>query len=149
MHLLRQLLKSGFEASRIGVIAPYRAQVELLKKLASKLDPNLECNTVDQFQGRDKNLIIYSCSKTGGESADMERSREAEILEDQRRLTVAITRAKNKLILLGDIQCLEQYGPFRRLFKHIPDRCRLKLEEGRMEFAWQRIQEDLASLLEN
>nr|XP_016937347.1 DNA replication ATP-dependent helicase/nuclease DNA2 [Drosophila suzukii] len=149
MHLLRQLLKSGFEASRIGVIAPYRAQVELLKKLASKLEPNLECNTVDQFQGRDKNLIIYSCSKTGGESADMERSREAEILEDQRRLTVAITRAKNKLILLGDIQCLEQYGPFRRLFKHIPDRCRLKLEEGRMEFAWQLIQEDLASLLEN
>ncbi|XP_017073821.1 DNA replication ATP-dependent helicase/nuclease DNA2 [Drosophila eugracilis] len=148
MHLLRHLLKSGFEASRIGVIAPYRAQVELLKKLAFKLDPQLECNTVDQFQGRDKNLIIYSCSKTGGEAFDMERSREAEILEDQRRLTVAITRAKNKLIVLGDIECLEQYGPFRRLFKHIPDRCRLKLEEGRMEFAWQRVQEDLTSLLE-
>ncbi|EDX02897.1 DNA replication ATP-dependent helicase/nuclease DNA2 [Drosophila yakuba] len=148
MHLLRYLLKSGFEAARIGVIAPYRAQVELLKKLASKLDTDLECNTVDQFQGRDKNLIIYSCSKTGGDFSNMERSREAEILEDQRRLTVAITRAKNKLILLGDIKCLEQYGPFRRLFKHIPDRCRLKLEEGRMEFGWQRIQEDLAGLMD-
>ncbi|KAH8342285.1 hypothetical protein KR084_004164 [Drosophila pseudotakahashii] len=148
MHLLRQLLKSGYAASGIGVIAPYRAQVELLKKLAAQLDGQLECNTVDQFQGRDKNLIIYSCSKTGGEACDMERSREAEILEDQRRLTVAITRAKNKLILLGDVQCLEQYGPFRRLFKHIPDRCRLKLEEGRMEFAWQRVQEELATLLD-
>ncbi|KAH8238357.1 hypothetical protein KR032_004914 [Drosophila birchii] len=150
MHMLRHLLKSGFEASRIGVIAPYRAQVELLKKLASQLDSHIECNTVDQFQGRDKNLIVYSCSKTGRDSSsNMERCREAEILEDQRRLTVAITRAKNKLILLGDIQCLEQYGPFRRLFKHIPDRCRLKLDEGRMEFAWQSIQEDLASLMES
>ncbi|XP_033169254.1 DNA replication ATP-dependent helicase/nuclease DNA2 [Drosophila mauritiana] len=148
MQLLRYLLKSGYEASRIGVIAPYRAQVELFKKLASKLDTDLECNTVDQFQGRDKNLIIYSCSKTGGDFSDMERSREAEILEDQRRLTVAITRAKNKLILLGDIKCLEQYGPFRQLFKHIPDRCRLKLEEGRMEFGWQRIQEDLVGLMD-
>ncbi|XP_017012986.2 DNA replication ATP-dependent helicase/nuclease DNA2 [Drosophila takahashii] len=148
MHLLRQLLKSGYEASGIGVIAPYRAQVELLKKLAARLDSQLECNTVDQFQGRDKNLIIYSCSKTGGEPGDMERSREAEILEDQRRLTVAITRAKNKLILLGDVRCLEQYGPFRRLFKHIPERCRLTLEEGRMEFTWQRVQEDLLTLLD-
>ncbi|KAI8033726.1 hypothetical protein M5D96_013509 [Drosophila gunungcola] len=151
MLLLRELLKSGFEASRIGVIAPYRAQVELLRKLANKLDANLECNTVDQFQGRDKNLIIYSCTKTGGGSSsagDMERSREAEILEDQRRLTVAITRAKNKLILLGDVQCLEQYAPFRRLFQNIPQRCRLQLEDGRMEFAWQRIEEHLATLME-
>ncbi|XP_044570904.1 DNA replication ATP-dependent helicase/nuclease DNA2 isoform X2 [Drosophila ananassae] len=143
MHLLRYLLKSGFDASQIGVIAPYRAQVELVKKLVSKLDPILECNTVDQYQGRDKDLIIYSCSKTGSRVLDMERSRESEILEDQRRLTVAITRAKCKLILMGDIKCLEQYGPFRELFKHIPERCRLKLQDGHYDFAWHQISEEL------
>ncbi|KAH8262513.1 hypothetical protein KR026_010092 [Drosophila bipectinata] len=143
MHLLVFLLKSGFDASQIGVIAPYRAQVELLKKLAAKLDPILECNTVDQYQGRDKEIIIYSCSKTGSRVPDMERSRESEILEDQRRLTVAITRAKCKLILVGDVQCLEQYGPFRELFKHIPERCRLKLEDGHNDFEWQTILAEL------
>ncbi|KAH8420568.1 hypothetical protein KR009_011501 [Drosophila setifemur] len=148
MHLLRHLLKSGFEASGIGVIAPYRAQVELLKKLAFKVDPHIECNTVDQYQGRDKNLIIYSCTKTGGDASDMDRAREAEILEDQRRLTVAITRAKHKLILLGDVQALEHYGPFRQLFQHISDMRRLELEEGRKEFSWQRLQEELATLMD-
>ncbi|KAH8269375.1 hypothetical protein KR018_008815 [Drosophila ironensis] len=143
MHLLRHLLQSGFQFSRIGVIAPYRAQVELLKKLSVKLNPQLECNTVDQYQGRDKDLIIYSCSKTGSRASNMERSRDSEILEDQRRLTVAITRAKHKLIVLGDVQCLEQYAPFRKLFEHIPKRCRLELEEGHMDFSWQHLQKEL------
>ncbi|KAH8386694.1 hypothetical protein KR093_001972 [Drosophila rubida] len=149
LHLLRQLLEAGFEAGRIGVIAPYRAQVELLRKLSAQLG-DVEFNTVDQYQGRDKDLIIYSCTKTGPLAAgqDMERSREAEILEDQRRLTVAITRAKHKLILLGDAKCLERYGPFKRLLAHIPDRCRLPLTEGRMGFSWQTLLDELAQLLQ-
>lgn len=149
IHLLRQLLDAGYDASRVGVIAPYRAQVELLRKLGKNLG-EVEFNTVDQYQGRDKNLIIYSCTKTGGSTAgqDMERSREAEILEDQRRLTVAITRAKHKLILLGDAKCLERYGPFKRLFQHIPDRCRLSLTEGRMGFSWQTLLDELGQLMQ-
>ncbi|XP_034118668.1 DNA replication ATP-dependent helicase/nuclease DNA2 [Drosophila albomicans] len=149
LHLLRQLLDAGFEPSRIGVIAPYRAQVELLRKLSPRLI-DVEFNTVDQYQGRDKDLIIYSCSKTGpmATGQDMERSREAEILEDQRRLTVAITRAKHKLLLLGDAKCLERYGPFKRLFEHIPERCRVQLTEGRMGFSWQTLLDGLAQLLQ-
>ncbi|XP_064553615.1 DNA replication ATP-dependent helicase/nuclease DNA2 [Drosophila montana] len=144
LHLLRQLLKADYDASRIGVIAPYRAQVELLRKLGEHMT-GVEFNTVDQYQGRDKNLIIYSCTKTGGAAADlsMERSREAEILEDQRRLTVAITRAKHKLILLGDVNCLERYTPFKSLFNHIPERCRLHLTDGRMGFSWQKLLHEL------
>ncbi|KAH8276589.1 hypothetical protein KR044_004632 [Drosophila immigrans] len=149
LHLLRQLLDAGFEPSRIGVIAPYRAQVELLRKLSPHLI-GVEFNTVDQYQGRDKDLIIYSCSKTGppATAQQMERSRESEILEDQRRLTVAITRAKHKLLLLGDAKCLERYGPFKRLFEHIPERCRLPLTEGRMGFSWQTLLDELSPLLQ-
>ena len=45
----------------IGVIAPYRAHVNLLKKIVTQ---DIEINTVDQYQGRDKEIIIYSCAKS-------------------------------------------------------------------------------------
>ncbi|XP_017055717.2 DNA replication ATP-dependent helicase/nuclease DNA2, partial [Drosophila ficusphila] len=147
MKLLAYLLRCGFKASEIGVIAPYRAQVELLKKLTFKMDPQLEINTVDTFQGRDKSLIIYSCTKTGHGNNDTDRSREAEILEDKRRLTVAITRAKHKLIILGDVQCLEQYGPFKAMFENIPSMRRLKLEDEKLDFSWERIRRHLVTLM--
>lgn len=54
----------------IGVMAPYRAQVSLLTQ-AIKSDPKLsdiEVNTVDQFQGRDKEVIVYSCTRSDGAS---------------------------------------------------------------------------------
>lgn len=150
LHLLRRLLATGYDASRIGVIAPYRAQVELLRKLGETSLAGVEFNTVDQYQGRDKNLIIYSCTKTGASTQqDMERARDAEILEDQRRLTVAITRAKHKLLLLGDAECLQRYAPFRRLFQHIPERCRLQLQDGRMGFSWQGLLDELSELIQS
>ncbi|ALC48772.1 CG2990 [Drosophila busckii] len=142
LQLLRSLLAAGYDGARIGVIAPYRAQVELLRKLCKELQ-GVEFNTVDQYQGRDKNIIIYSCTKTGSSSSDMERLREAEILEDQRRLTVAITRAKHKLLLLGDAACLQRYTPFRRLLEHLPEHCRLQLQDDRMQFNWHTLLEQL------
>lgn len=54
-------LQLGIDAQTIGVISPYRAQVHLLRKLLSN---DIEVNTVDQYQGRDKSIIIYSCSKS-------------------------------------------------------------------------------------
>lgn len=45
----------------IGVIAPYRAHVNLLKKIVTQ---DIEINTVDQYQGRDKEIVIYSCAKS-------------------------------------------------------------------------------------
>lgn len=45
----------------IGVIAPFRAHVNLLKKVVAE---DIEINTVDQYQGRDKDIIIYSCAKS-------------------------------------------------------------------------------------
>jgi hypothetical protein len=47
------------------VIAPFRAQVALLRKMvANNIDEDVEVNTVDQYQGRDKDVIIFSCTKT-------------------------------------------------------------------------------------
>lgn len=56
------LFQGEVNPSQIGIIAPYRDQVSLLRKSFSKR--GVECSTVDQFQGRDKSVIIYSCTKS-------------------------------------------------------------------------------------
>lgn len=112
----------------IGVIATYTAQVSQISALMQNTGINI--STVDQFQGRDKNIIIYSCTK----SADMNKSLpgkvnlfilkvfflisnflQYELLEDKRRLTVALTRAKRKLVLVGDLSTLQNYKTFSKI----------------------------------
>jgi len=58
-------LQGGVKGNSVGVIAPFRAQVALLQKIvASDIDKDVEVNTVDQYQGRDKDVVIFSCTKT-------------------------------------------------------------------------------------
>lgn len=120
LKLLNTYLNNGVSTESIGVMAPYRAQVSLLTQ-AIKSDPNLseiEVNTVDQFQGRDKEVIVYSCTRSDGVSHN--QFKERGILNDKRRLTVAITRAKHKLVLVGHAQTLEMYDPFKKLLSCLP-----------------------------
>lgn len=63
MFLCCYCQQGGILAKSIGVIAPYRAQVLLLKKNISSIHLDIEVNTVDQYQGRDKEVIVYSCTK--------------------------------------------------------------------------------------
>uniref|UniRef100_A0A1I8MZ52 DNA helicase n=1 Tax=Musca domestica TaxID=7370 RepID=A0A1I8MZ52_MUSDO len=161
-YIVKALLANNYDPDRIGVIAPYRAQVELLRKLAlqhhefyEKQTPALnfslvEVNTVDQYQGRDKDIIIYSCSRTGpSDSKNTERCRDAEILEDKRRLTVAITRSKHKLIIVGDSACIQQYTPFQTLLKRIPGFCKLQLEDDKMGFHWDTVMGELTNVIKS
>lgn len=118
--LLRRLSVSF---SEIGIIAPFRVQVEAIKEALQRdfgADHRLEVNTVDQYQGRDKDLIIYSGTKSelAAESSNAPE-RDTGILQDRRRLNVAITRAKKKLILIGDRRCLEKNAPFAELFNYL------------------------------
>jgi DNA replication ATP-dependent helicase Dna2 len=97
----------------IGVISPYQRQVRLLKEMICI--NNIEINTVDQYQGRDKDVIIYSCVRSKSNDSNGCDSSRAEILCDERRLNVAITRAKKKLIIIGSKTTLIKYNPFYRL----------------------------------
>uniref|UniRef100_A0A0K8V5L9 DNA replication ATP-dependent helicase/nuclease n=1 Tax=Bactrocera latifrons TaxID=174628 RepID=A0A0K8V5L9_BACLA len=158
MHIVEKLLLAGYAPARIGVIAPYRAQVELLLNLTAQFElhhntgtsklnfVSVEVNTVDQYQGRDKDIILFSGTRTGAVDAN-ERAREAEILEDKRRLTVAITRAKRKLLLVGDAACLSKYTPFQLLLEHIPSYCKLQLEDGKLGFEWQALLNNISSVI--
>lgn len=141
LRLVDILMECGMVGSSIGVIAPYRNQVDALKKVLCH-HPTVEVNTVDQYQGRDKNVIIYSCTQSKVPT-DAPKTSDVEILEDRRRLTVAITRAKHKLVMIGDHNCLVSYTPFRDLFKHINAMSKIQVEDGKFGFAWKSLLDDL------
>ena len=104
----------------IGVMSPYRAQVTLLNKALSSF--NVDVKTVDQFQGSDRDIVIYSCTKTaernlkeGRENGGKESGNKDSILDDERRLNVAVTRAKAKLVIIGNSATLKSYAPFGKI----------------------------------
>ena len=90
----------------IGVIAPYRAQVSNLRRSLSKyFDERFNVgsvNTVDQFQGRDCDVVIYSCTRCRPKAVDKDGPKAADILSDARRLNVAVTRAKVSLLTVSE-----------------------------------------------
>ncbi|XP_069045163.1 DNA replication ATP-dependent helicase/nuclease DNA2 [Lepisosteus oculatus] len=108
------LLKAGCKASDIGIIAPYRQQLKAISGLlGSTVFRAVEVNTVDKYQGRDKSIIIVSFVRSHSDG------NLGELLKDWRRLNVAITRAKHKLIMLGCVPTLCQYTPLEKLLSHL------------------------------
>lgn len=73
---------------------------------------DVETSTVDGFQGREKEVIVISFVRSN-------RNKEIGFLEDLRRLNVSITRAKRKLIMVGDSETLSVNGTYRRLIEHV------------------------------
>lgn len=132
--LTKALLKMGVPEDSIGVLSPYRAQVAQLSFFLQKL--NIEVNTVDQFQGRDKDVMIYSATKSKKCGMNEVASR---ILDDKRRLTVALTRAKVKFILVTDCDTIIGFNPFKRLFDIVESRNFLRLEDGNLDFDWNEV----------
>uniref|UniRef100_A0A3Q1JKG6 DNA replication ATP-dependent helicase/nuclease n=1 Tax=Anabas testudineus TaxID=64144 RepID=A0A3Q1JKG6_ANATE len=106
---------AGCKPSDIGVIAPYRQQLKAISALLqSSAFIGVEVNTVDRYQGRDKSLIVLSFVKSTAEEANL-----GELLKDWRRLNVAITRAKHKLLMVGSASTLHRYAPVEKLLHHL------------------------------
>ena len=95
---------------KIGIISPYIAQINLLKKLINI--EALEIKTVDGFQGREKDVILVSLVRAN-------EKKEIGFLKDLRRLNVSITRSRKKLILIGDKETLSQNSLYRELIDYI------------------------------
>ncbi|XP_026149043.1 DNA replication ATP-dependent helicase/nuclease DNA2 isoform X2 [Mastacembelus armatus] len=113
--LLLLLIKAGCKPSDIGVIAPYRHQLKSISGLLqSSVFTGVEVNTVDRYQGRDKSLIILSFVRSSTEEVHL-----GELLKDWRRLNVAITRAKHKLVMVGSATTLQRYAPVEKLLSHL------------------------------
>jgi superfamily I DNA and/or RNA helicase len=109
-RLVRRWIDSGLPPDRIGVITPYSAQSAALRRLLeAELARGLEVDSVDGFQGREKEAILISLVRSN-------ESGEVGFLGDPRRLNVAITRAKRKLIVLGDSATLSSDPIWRAYF---------------------------------
>lgn len=109
-----QNLKMKFPAVdfdyRIGIVTMYKEQKrELIRVFSARYGRNItstvDFNTVDGFQGQEKDIIILSCVRAGGLSAGVG------FLKDTRRMNVALTRAKSSLFILGHAPTLEGGGP--------------------------------------
>ncbi len=97
-EIVNTLKDLGFEGERIGIITPYVAQAKKLREVIK--DSNIEINTVDSFQGREKDIIIFSVTGT-----DKNRINFASHLN---RLNVALTRAKCRLIVVGNANAIKK-----------------------------------------
>jgi superfamily I DNA and/or RNA helicase len=97
------------DTSDVGIVTPYSRQVEEIKKLAQKrlgaaTAARLEVRTVDGFQGREKEVILFSCVRAA--PLDKNGPHEIGFLSDGRRMNVAITRAKRGLLVLANVRTL-------------------------------------------
>uniref|UniRef100_A0AAF6YJR7 DNA replication ATP-dependent helicase/nuclease DNA2 n=1 Tax=Bos taurus TaxID=9913 RepID=A0AAF6YJR7_BOVIN len=114
VFLTSVFIKAGCKPSDIGIIAPYRQQLKVISDLLAQSSVGMvEVNTVDRYQGRDKSIVVVSFVRSN------EDGTLGELLKDWRRLNVAITRAKHKLILLGCVPSLSRYPPLRKLLNHL------------------------------
>ena len=102
----------------VGIISPYRAQVQYLRHLIKKVDffkpfrKYITVNTVDGFQGQERDVILLSLVRSNDEG-------QIGFLRDLRRMNVAITRARMKLIILGDVATLTRHPFYRRLYEYV------------------------------
>jgi superfamily I DNA and/or RNA helicase len=107
-------LKSGFSSENIGIISPYEDQRNLISSLT-----NIEVKTVDGYQGREKDIMIISTVRSN-------QKRDIGFLSDMRRLNVALTRARRKMIMVGDVDTLKSNETYHRLIQDSKKRGFLK-----------------------
>ena len=114
IFLTKVLLEAGVAGSSIGIISPYRAQVELLERLIEKDDSlkSVEALTIDRAQGRDKDVILVSMVRSN------EEKEVGQLLQDERRVNVLVSRAKVRLLLIGSWSTLCTSAPMNRIYQH-------------------------------
>jgi len=103
------LIDAGVSPSMIAVISPYSAQVRLLREMLGESE--IEIDSVDGFQGREKEAVIVSLVRSNREG-------EVGFLADTRRMNVALTRARRKLIVIGDSATITSHGFYQRMVQY-------------------------------
>ena len=106
------------ESIDVGIISPYRAQVQYLKRLLKKYEffkpyrRLISVNTVDGFQGQERDVILISLVRSNDDG-------QIGFLKDLRRMNVAMTRARMKLIILGDKSTMTKHPFYQKLWEYV------------------------------
>jgi ATP-dependent RNA/DNA helicase IGHMBP2 len=108
----QELLGAGLTGRELAIIAPYSAQAALLRELTQELPTfaEVEIDTVDAFQGREKDAILLTLTRSNAEGS-------LGFLTDLRRINVAITRARRHLFVVGDSATLSNHPFYARLIE--------------------------------
>lgn len=115
--VLKEIINQlSIPAKDIGIIAPYREQIMELKDALKDFPPELEISTVDSFQGREKDVIFLSMTRSN-------ENNEVGFLKDYRRMNVSLTRARKLLIVVGDSSTLVSDNFYDRFIKYCQDHC--------------------------
>ncbi|HZA51674.1 MAG TPA: AAA domain-containing protein, partial [Myxococcaceae bacterium] len=117
----RELLECGLPAAELAIITPYRAQAALLRDRIN--EPGVEIDTVDAFQGREKDAVLVSLTRSNSDG-------QLGFLTDLRRMNVALTRARRHLFVVGDSATLGGH-PFYARFIEMAQR------QGGYRSAWE------------
>ena len=125
LNQLKTEMKSNNINYDIGIITPYKAQMESLRsKLAIKKNFDgykIDIGTVDSFQGSDRDIIIYDCVRSG----KLKQKAKIDFIAEEKRLNVSLSRAKLLLIIVGDMDFLYQAqvsdknNPFKSIIEYI------------------------------
>lgn len=132
-HLLRLAGElSDEEEPTVGIISPYRQQVRYMKEAVAKDAllseiPNLVVNTIDSFQGQERDIIYISLVRSNSRN-------EIGFLSDYRRMNVAMTRAKKKLVMIGDSATLGGHEFYDKLLEYCD-------KTGSYRSAWELVTE--------
>ncbi|XP_023374063.1 DNA-binding protein SMUBP-2 [Otolemur garnettii] len=124
---VQALVDAGVQASDIAVITPYNLQVDLLRQSLVRRHPQLEIKSVDGFQGREKEAVILSFVRSN-------RKGEVGFLAEDRRINVAVTRARRHVAVICDshtisnhtflktlVEYFSQHGEVRTAFEYLDD----------------------------
>ncbi|XP_070763141.1 DNA-binding protein SMUBP-2 [Enoplosus armatus] len=124
---IKALTEAGVKAKDIAVIAPYNLQVDLLRQKLSARHPELEIKSVDGFQGREKEAVVLSLVRSN-------RKGEVGFLAEDRRINVAVTRARRHIAVVCDTQTVQSHAFLKSLINHMT-------ESGEVRTAFEYIQD--------
>jgi len=116
VKILIELVDGGeVDLSDIGIVTPYAGQVRAIRDMIPESLQGVEVRTVDGYQGREKDVIIFSCVRSNREG-------NVGFLSDPRRLNVALTRSKRGLVVVGDPETLRNDENWESWIEHIRSR---------------------------
>ena len=110
--LMGLIEEGGLEFSDIGIVTPYAGQVRAIRDMIPETMQDVEVRTVDGYQGREKDVIIFSSVRSNSDG-------NVGFLSDGRRLNVALTRSKRGLIVVGDPETLKHDENWNAWIDHI------------------------------
>uniref|UniRef100_A0A671NPW4 DNA helicase n=1 Tax=Sinocyclocheilus anshuiensis TaxID=1608454 RepID=A0A671NPW4_9TELE len=127
---IKALTEAGVQVKDIAIIAPYNLQVDLLRQKLSHKYAELEIKSVDGFQGREKEAVVLSLVRSN-------RKGEVGFLAEDRRINVAVTRARRQLVVVCDSQTVRKHDFLKSLVDYMS-------EHGEVRTAFEYLEDCVA-----